>query len=98
MLCGGACPVREATEEVQQLCDLVRSNLESQAGKQFSEFKATHYSSQVVAGTNYFIKISVGSGEFVHVRIFRPLPCNGTDPELHKFEVGKSHEDKIGYF
>ena len=37
----------------------VRPHLEEKAGKKFDEYKATHYKSQVVAGTNYFIKVSL---------------------------------------
>ena len=37
----------------------VRPHLEEKAGKKFDEYKATHYKSQVVAGTNFFIKVSL---------------------------------------
>jgi len=35
----------------------VREDLEAKAGKQFVEFVVIEYSTQVVAGTNYFVKV-----------------------------------------
>ena len=36
----------------------VKDDVQAKAGKPFSKFDATHYATQVVAGTNYFIKVS----------------------------------------
>jgi cystatin-A/B len=33
------------------------------------EFKAIEYKTQVVAGTNLYIKITVGDGQYIHVSI-----------------------------
>ena len=58
------------------------------------KFQAVSYTSQVVAGTNFHIKIDAGS-EHVHARVFRPLPCNGTECELKHVEFNKSAADAL---
>jgi len=35
----------------------VREDIEKKAGKTFAEFVAVEYSTQVVAGINYFVKV-----------------------------------------
>jgi len=35
----------------------VRAEVETKAGKNFAEFVAVEYSTQLVAGTNYFVKV-----------------------------------------
>jgi len=97
-MCGGASAPRPATDVEQTLCDKIRPDLEGKSNRQFASFKAIEVSSQVVAGTNYFVKIDVGSEEFVHARIFKPLPCNGTEPQLHSYLLGKTNQDKLAYF
>jgi len=37
----------------------VRVDVETKAGKKFTEFVAIEYSTQVVAGTNYFVKVRI---------------------------------------
>ena len=37
----------------------VREEVETKAGKKFAEFLAIEYSTQVVAGTNYFVKVRI---------------------------------------
>ena len=36
----------------------VRADLEAKSGKKYPEYQAVSYSTQVVAGINYFIKVS----------------------------------------
>jgi len=36
----------------------VRSEIEEKAGQKFGEYKALKVMTQVVAGTNYFVKVS----------------------------------------
>ncbi|KAK3509363.1 hypothetical protein QTP70_030386 [Hemibagrus guttatus] len=55
-LCGGTGHVKRANADVQKICDVVKPQVEEKAGKQFDVFKATAFSTQSVAGTNYFIK------------------------------------------
>ena len=47
---------------------------------------------------NRMLQVDVGDNEFVHVRIFKPLPCYGTDPQLDGYQLGKTLEDKLVYF
>lgn len=96
--CGGPTPAKPAIPEVQEVCDLVRAEVETKAGKNFAEFVAVEYSTQLVAGTNYFVKVHIGSEEYMHIRIFKPLPCNEGNPQLHSFHVGKTKTDNLGYF
>ena len=51
---------------------------------------------QVVAGTNYYVKIAVTPKSFVHARIFKPLPGAGV-PQLAAVRMVKD-ETELGYF
>ncbi|ESO11041.1 hypothetical protein HELRODRAFT_167561 [Helobdella robusta] len=97
-LCGGTSDVKPAGADVQAVVDKVRHHVENKMNKNFKEFTAIHFSSQVVAGTNYFVKVHGGDEEYLHLRIFVPLPCHGTEPELHGVEYPKAMSDKIEYF
>jgi len=97
-LCGGTGDVKPANEEVQLLCDQQRKKVESKAGKEFTEFVAVAYVTQVVAGTNFFVKVHIGNEEFAHLRIFRPLPHVNEMPSLHDYQLPKTREDPITHF
>ena len=56
--------------------------------------------SQVVAGTNFLMKIQVSEAAdgFIHAKIFRPLPHTREPAELHEHSdiiLGKTLEDPI---
>jgi len=97
MMAGGLAELRGADDEIQAIVDKIRSDLEGKSGKSFSEFKAVSYRSQVVAGTNFFIKIKTGD-DFTHVRVFRPLACYGDELELVAHKLGCSEGDAIDHF
>jgi Cystatin domain len=44
---------------IYMLCIQVRQDLENKAGRKFTTYKALEVASQVVNGTNYFVKVSV---------------------------------------
>eukprot|EP00670_Eutreptiella_braarudii_P006212 CAMPEP_0174285428 /NCGR_PEP_ID=MMETSP0809-20121228/8764_1 /TAXON_ID=73025 ORGANISM="Eutreptiella gymnastica-like, Strain CCMP1594" /NCGR_SAMPLE_ID=MMETSP0809 /ASSEMBLY_ACC=CAM_ASM_000658 /LENGTH=97 /DNA_ID=CAMNT_0015381215 /DNA_START=28 /DNA_END=321 /DNA_ORIENTATION=+ len=92
---GGAQPM---TEEVSTMVVALRSATETSAGVEFAVFEPIQYSTQVVAGTNYFVKVKTDEDQYVHVRIFQPLPHTGAPPEVHSVQVGKSEGDPIGHF
>lgn len=69
----------------------MRPDIQDQLSTCFSKFEATHVSTQVVAGTNYFIRILTSPDEALHVRIFQPLPYTGLPPQLQA--ARKAHPD-----
>lgn len=102
-MCGGTGAAKEATDDIQTICDLLKAEIGQKVGKDnFSVFKALQYKSQLVAGSNYFVKIQVAeSGDCIHVRIFEPLPCNNDTNQrvfLHGVQDGKSTDDALEYF
>ncbi|KAM3860696.1 cystatin-B-like [Diretmus argenteus] len=98
MMCGGLGEARDATPEVQKICDQMKSAAEEKAGKTYEVFTAKTFSSQVVAGTNYFIKVHVGGEDHVHLRVFQSLPCHGSEVNLHGVQHSKTLHDPIVHF
>jgi cystatin-A/B len=60
--------------------------------------KAVRYATQVVAGLNYFIKAHIGNKQFIHVRIYKNLPCNGGTATVHAIQKDKFEHDPVGFF
>ncbi|NXG17175.1 CYTB protein, partial [Grallaria varia] len=76
----------------------VKSQLEEKEGKTFDVFTAVEFKTQVVAGTNYFIKVHVGNDEFMHLRVFKSLPQESKPLTLHSYQGSKSKHDELAYF
>ncbi|XP_054044706.1 cystatin-B-like [Rissa tridactyla] len=98
MLCGGTSAARPATDETQQIADEVKPQIEEKEGKTFDVFTAVEFKTQVVAGTNYFIKVHVGNDEFMHLRVFRSLPHENKPLSLHSYQSSKTKHDELAFF
>ncbi|KAK4468002.1 hypothetical protein MN116_008182 [Schistosoma mekongi] len=111
LCCGGTGAPREpSAEEKQKLKTLLENNLEAHIGRKPSLCDIVQLSSQVVAGTNYFVKVifacsftdlmqvHVDDDEYVHARIFEPLPCHGKELQLHSVLKDKKKNDALEYF
>eukprot|EP00828_Plagiopyla_frontata_P049533 TRINITY_DN9911_c0_g2_i1.p2 TRINITY_DN9911_c0_g2~~TRINITY_DN9911_c0_g2_i1.p2 ORF type:complete len:103 (-),score=29.28 TRINITY_DN9911_c0_g2_i1:195-503(-) len=75
MMCGGFAEFQPANEEVQEIANSLKAEIEEKLQNAFEKFKAIEYQTQVVAGTNFKIKISVDDEKQILVKIYRPLPC-----------------------
>ncbi|KAM5281702.1 cystatin-B [Ctenodactylus gundi] len=98
MMCGAPGAVQPATAEVQEIVDQVKLQLEEKENKKYPVFKAVSYMCQVVAGTNYFVKVDTGENSFTHLRVFRSLPHENKPVLLSAYQTNKSLEDKLAYF
>ncbi|XP_078512017.1 cystatin-B-like [Lissotriton helveticus] len=97
-LVGGFSKEKEATSKVQGYCDQVKSELEAKMGANFGTFRAISCMSQVVAGTNYIVKVDTGDGCCVCIKIFVPLPQKNEPPSLLGYQVCNTPEDPIVFF
>ncbi|NXP81342.1 CYTB protein, partial [Ramphastos sulfuratus] len=76
----------------------VKPQFESRVNSVFDIFKAIAYRTQVVAGTNYFIKVQDSDTDYVHLRAFQSLPHENQGPSLVSFQTGKTRDDPLTYF
>ncbi|XP_053792480.1 cystatin-B-like [Vidua macroura] len=98
MLCGAPSAARPATDETQRIAEQVKAQLEEKEGKTFDVFNAVEFKTQLVAGTNYFIKVHVGNEEFMHLRVFKSLPHENEQLSLHSYQGSKTKHDELAYF
>jgi len=82
-------------DEAQTVANAVRSDIERSLGHPAALFTVLQSRTQVVAGTNYRLKVQVAETECVHVRVYQPLPYTHQGPALKDFKGGKSLEDPL---
>lgn len=63
--------------------------------KPLPEFTARLYREQIVAGTNFFVKVETGPLRFIHVRIHADLTGEAHVVEV---QIGKTMGDPLEYF
>ncbi|XP_072901496.1 cystatin-B-like [Hemitrygon akajei] len=96
--CGGISEGKPVTQEVQQLADSVKSQVEDKAGKTFDVFVVKAYKTQLVSGTNHYLKIHVGGIDYIHVKVYEKLPCHGSTKEILSIQDNKSKDEEINFF
>ena len=69
-----------------------KSAVETKAGATYATFEVVHYTTQVVAGTNWRAKVKVGDSEYIHVTIFEPLPHTGDAATCSDHSAGHTLE------
>mmetsp|Transcript_2922 Transcript_2922/g.4557 ORF Transcript_2922/g.4557 Transcript_2922/m.4557 type:complete len:104 (-) Transcript_2922:38-349(-) len=103
MSCGGATDARAADAEIQTLIDGVKDQAlakAKEAGRDgdFATYEAKSVRSQVVAGTNFFVKVQVSDSECIHLRIHQPLPHTGEKASVAGGKVGQDVGAEVEYF
>jgi len=74
---GGFTDWQPATPEIQSICDELRTDVEMRMNmmtSSFTSYVAVSYRSQVVAGTNYVIRMDVGEEQYLELNVFETLP------------------------
>ena len=66
--------MREADTDETAMFHALKGECEAKTGQHYDQFEVVSVSSQIVAGTNYTVKLQTDKG-FVHMKVFRPLPC-----------------------
>ncbi|XP_046879932.1 cystatin-B-like [Hypomesus transpacificus] len=98
VVCGGLSKQEPATPEIQKICDKIKWQVEKKTGNKFPTYTAEFYRMQVVAGTNYYIKVYVGLEDHLHLKVFEELPCNGGQLELTSLQENIYHHAPIEPF
>lgn len=94
---GGVGHHHAATPEDQEIANKVKGAVEAKLASQYAEYVVTQVATQVVAGTNFFMKVNVGGGHFIHIRVFRGLPPQ-QHLELNNAQAGHTADDELAYF
>ncbi|XP_039617926.1 cystatin-A-like [Polypterus senegalus] len=97
-VCGGWTAVKPADDNVKAICNQARHDVEKQEGKNFQEFVALKYRSQVVNGTNYLIMVQVAHNECLHLKIHQSLPCYGNQTKVIGVQKKKKPGDELHAF
>uniref|UniRef100_A0A8C9UEF2 Cystatin B n=1 Tax=Serinus canaria TaxID=9135 RepID=A0A8C9UEF2_SERCA len=92
------CCKRAAAAAADSSDTQVKAQIEEKEGKTFDVFTAVEFKTQLVAGTNYFIKVHVGNEEFMHLRVFKSLPHENEQLSLHSYQGSKTKHDELAYF
>ncbi|KAK0146958.1 Cystatin-B [Merluccius polli] len=95
---GGLSDAMMADDETRNICKTVKQAIQLKTARNYVNFDAITYRSQLVAGTNYFIKVNVGGSDYIHLRVWKKLPCNGGENILDGVQEGKTLVDPIEYF
>ena len=99
MRCGGPSDEKLADENVQTLVDSVKDAVVTKLGSAPPEMRATHFLTQVVAGTNYFVRVHIGDGNHIHLRIYKHFSGTVTLHGVKHHEAGGVAEtEKLEYF
>jgi cystatin-A/B len=84
MMCGGFGNDKQPDEEVRGICNEIKSQVESKLNASYGTFEPLSYQTQVVAGTNFLIKVKTDNGQ-LKIKVHRPLPHAG--PQLTLMEA-----------
>ena len=91
MLCGGHSEARAIDAEERDMFVGLKEAVEAMGGQTYSEFEPVSCTSQVVAGTIFWVKARTNQ-DFVHFKVFRPLPHTGNPAEVQVVHTGQTED------
>ena len=84
----GAFAPQPIDDSAIRAAESVRQGVEHELGHPVSVYEVLEAHSQVVAGTNYKLKVRVSDTECVHLKVYVPLPHLRMLPRLDNFQAG----------
>ncbi|KAH7639367.1 cystatin-B [Dermatophagoides farinae] len=99
-ICGGLAPESsEIDDKIRAMVKKFQPKVEEKLGRKLSRFEPVKIRTQLVAGINYYVKCHIGDDQYVHLRIYEPLPCMAKEPELTAIHPDiKKLDDPLEYF
>ena len=88
VMVGGPSEERDANDEVKKLVNDLKAKVEEKRNEKFTTFEAAKFTTQVVAGVMYKIKVKVGDDKYLHLRVLKQLPHKGGNFVLRTVEDG----------
>ena len=85
---GGPTEEKDADENVKKLAEELKKQVEENRNTTFTTFEAVKFTTQVVNGVMYKIKVKVGDDQYIHLRALKNLPHKGGNVVLRTVEEG----------
>ena len=95
MMCGGFTEARPVDDNVKACANEVKAKVEEKLNTKFTVYEPIKFKSQVVACANYMIKVKVDGDKYIHIKVFKPLPVNGTEKKLLDVQADKTLNDPL---
>ncbi|XP_035981508.1 cystatin-A5-like [Fundulus heteroclitus] len=71
---GGWSETIPATDKIQGICSVMKSNVEDITKTSYWKFGAIIYREQIVEGKNYLIRVDIGEEKMIDLMVYEPLP------------------------
>lgn len=81
-VCGGVGEFQDITDDVKAIVMQLKPEIEQALSEKFEVFEPKTFATQVVAGTNFVISISIGNDKQVLAKVHKPLSHTGQPPTL----------------
>ncbi|XP_077864526.1 cystatin-B-like isoform X1 [Saccoglossus kowalevskii] len=89
--------IKQCTSATNATSQLVKVKVEEKAGKKLEVYEAKLFATQLVNGINYFVKVHIGNGEYIHVRAHKAFNQEKT-VSFHSIQDKKQEADELAYF
>lgn len=93
----GELKIVDKENKINDIVKNIKNQFEKLIDSKVDILKAISYRTQVVSGTNYFIKVLVNENKYVHVKVYEPLPYKEENPQLISYQTDKTEDDEIKY-